>query len=326
MSPLALLSHLADGRFHSGQDLAAAFGVSRAAVWKNLKQVQRFPGITVHAVRGRGYRLDRPLELLDPDVLKYSLGDRKGEIARLVVLDRVDSTNAYLMSQPILPVGKAHVCLTEHQTAGRGRRGRPWISDFGRNLTFSLAWTFDLPLARLAGLSLAVGTALADALSSLGVQRLALKWPNDLYLDGRKLAGVLIEASGEASGPSRVVIGVGVNLAMPASCSGQIDQPWSDLRDQLGDCPPRNRIAAQIIAAVLDVLPRYAEHGLISCLDKWRRYDFFRDQAVQVMLGEQVVQGRYLGVNPDGALLLDTEVGPRSFTGGEVSLRPIGPT
>jgi len=324
MNPHALLSQLADGRFHSGEDLAAAFGVSRAAVWKQLKQLQTRPGIVVHAVRGRGYRLATPLELLDVERLGDELGEHGRHLSDTEVLQIIDSTSAYLMAQPAPAIGRGRVCLAEHQTAGRGRRGRQWLSGFGHNLTLSLAWTFDLPMARLSGLSLAAGVALADALHETGVQGLSLKWPNDLYLDGRKLAGLLVEASGEANGPSRVVIGIGINLRVDPETATAIDQPWADLHGQFGDCPPRNRIAGRVLARLVDACQRYAEQGLAPFLAEWQRYDLYLGSQVQLSLGEQLINGRYVGLNDEGNLLLDTLDGRRSFAGGEVSLRPAG--
>lgn len=324
MDPHALLSQLADGRFHSGQDLAKAFGVSRAAIWKQLKQLQTRQGIVVHGVRGRGYKLAGPLELLDLDRLHEAFADKAAYLSGIDVMQTIDSTNAYLMAQPAPPLGRGRACLAEHQTAGRGRRGREWVSGYGRNLMLSLAWTFDLPMARLSGLSLAAGVALASALHKQGVAGLALKWPNDLYLGGRKLAGLLVEVSGEASGPSRVVIGVGINLHMDPATATHIDQPWADLRAPLGDCPPRNRLAGGIIASLIDACQRYGAHGLTPFLAAWRRYDLFLGRQVQLQLGEQRIHGRYVGLNDDGSLLLDTTEGRRSFAGGEVSLRPVG--
>lgn len=322
MNPHALLRHLADGRFHSGEDLAAAFGVSRAAVWKQLKQLQTLPGITVHAVRGRGYRLASPLELLDAERLGEHLGEQGQHLADIELLPTVDSTNARLLARAAPGPGQGLACLTEHQTAGRGRRGRRWVSGFGRNLTLSLAWTFDVPMAQLSGLSLAAGTALANALAELEVSGLGLKWPNDLYLDGRKLAGLLVEASGEANGPSRAVIGVGINLCLDPASATAIDQPWADLTAQFGECAPRNRIAGTVLAHLVDGCRRYAREGLAPFLPDWRRYDLFQGREVQVRLGDRIVHGRYVGLNDDGSLLLDTAEGPRSFAGGEISLRP----
>jgi BirA family biotin operon repressor/biotin-[acetyl-CoA-carboxylase] ligase len=166
--------------------------------------------------------------------------------------------------------------------------------------------------------------ALAAALDEAGVQGLGLKWPNDLYLDGRKLAGLLVEVSGEASGPSRVVIGIGINLRIDPASASDIDQPWADLRDQLGDCPPRNRIAGRVLAQLVDTCRRYGEHGLPPFLTDWRRYDIYLGSPVQLRLGEQAIAGRYVGLNDDGNLLLETADGLRSFAGGEVSLRPAG--
>jgi BirA family biotin operon repressor/biotin-[acetyl-CoA-carboxylase] ligase len=317
-----LLQHLADGRFHSGQDLAAAFGVSRAAVWKQLKQLEQLPGVQLHAVRGRGYRLATPLELLDTERLAAHLGDAAAHLAALELLQEIDSTNAYLLaSTPPVP-GRGHACVAEYQSAGRGRRGRGWVSGFGQNLALSLAWTFDLPMAALSGLSLAAGVAVADALQAVGVQGHGLKWPNDVYRDGRKLAGILVEASGEANGPTRVVIGVGINLLMDAASASDIDQPWADLRDQLGERPPRNRIAALVIERLVSACLRYTQYGLGPFLSEWQRHDPFLGQPVELLLGEQRIAGRYVGLTEAGNLLLETADGRRSFSGGEVSLRP----
>lgn len=318
-----LLRQLADGSFHSGQELAARSGVSRAAIWKQLRQLQQLPGVTLDAVRGRGYRLATPLELLDPDRLARQLGDAGARLHALEVLAEVDSTNAYLLQQPAPMPGSGRACLAEYQRAGRGRRGRRWVSGFGRNLALSLAWTFDLPMAALNGISLAAGVAVADALQQAGVTGHGLKWPNDLYLDGRKLAGILVEAGGEADGPTRVVIGVGLNLCLDDASAAAIDQPWADLRPQLGAPPPRNRLAGSILGQLISVCEAYADHGLQPFLDAWRRHDLHLGQQVQLQLGGQTFVGRYAGLAADGGLLLETAGGLRRFAGGEVSLRPV---
>lgn len=319
-----LLQHLADGRFHSGENLADALGVSRAAVWKRLKRLQRLPGIQVDAVRGRGYRLTEPLCLLDEAELRDSAGDANHHLANIELLAEVDSTSAYLMTCPQPRPGYGYACLAEYQAAGRGRRGRRWVSGFGKNLALSLAWTFDLPMSALAGLSLAAGVAVAEALRKAGVTGHGLKWPNDLYLDDRKLAGILVEASGEASGPTRVVIGVGLNLAVDASSAGEIDQPWADLSEQLGSPPPRNRIAGLLLDQLVNACLRYGAEGLAPFLKEWQQHDLHLGRDVMLQLGEQIIHGRYVGLAEDGALLLETQSGRTAYQGGEVSLRPRG--
>jgi BirA family biotin operon repressor/biotin-[acetyl-CoA-carboxylase] ligase len=318
-----LLRQLADGGFHSGQELAALFGVSRAAIWKQLRRLQQLPGVTLDAVRGRGYRLATPLELLDADHLTRQLEEAGARLHALDVLPEVDSTNAYLLQHPAPVPGAGHACLAEYQHAGRGRRGRRWVSGFGRNLALSLAWTFDLPMAALSGISLAAGVAVADALQQAGVTGHGLKWPNDLYLDGRKLAGILVEAGGEADGPTRVVIGVGVNLSLDGVSATAIDQPWADLRQQLGAAPPRNHLAGLILGQLIGACERYADHGLQPFLEAWRRHDVHLGQQVQLQLGGQTFVGRYAGLAADGGLVLETASGLRTFAGGEVSLRPV---
>lgn len=317
-----LLKRLADGRFHSGEALANGLGISRAAVWKQLKQLQALPGIELHAVRGRGYRLAQPISLLEARLLGETVGAAAAHLSALELLTETASTNAYLMQQPPPVVGTGCACVAEHQTAGRGRRGRPWLSGFARNLSLSLAWTFDRPMAAAAGLSLASGVAVASALSEAGVSGHGLKWPNDVYLDDRKLAGILVEASGEANGPTRVVIGVGVNLAMDDETAEGIDQPWADLRDQLGTPPPRNQVAGLLLKALVNACLRYTEHGLAPFLDEWRQHDRHLGREVTVHLGDEQIRGRYVGLADDGSLLLETPSGRRVFQGGEVSLRP----
>jgi BirA family biotin operon repressor/biotin-[acetyl-CoA-carboxylase] ligase len=275
-------------------------------------------------VRGRGYRLAQPICLLEEELLREAVGEAASHLVALELLTEIESTNAYLMQQSPPLVGSGHACVAEHQTAGRGRRGRPWLSGFARNLSLSLAWTFDQPMAAAAGLSLAAGVAVASALSKSGVSGHGLKWPNDVYLDDRKLAGILVEASGEANGPTRVVIGVGINLAMDSETGGGIDQPWADLQEQLGMPPPRNRMAGLLLGALVSTCLRYAEHGLRPFLDEWQRHDRHLGRDVTVHLGNEQIHGRYVGLADDGALLLETPAGRRAFQGGEVSLRPVG--
>jgi len=317
-----LLRHLADGRFHSGQDLASACGISRAAVWKRLQQLRGLPGMELQAVRGRGYRLGTPLELLDHEHLTAALGPAAGHLQGLAVLAQVPSTNAWLLERPAPLPGSGSACLAEHQTAGRGRRGRRWVSGYGRNLALSLSWTFDLPMAAVSGISLAAGVALAGALAEVGVQGHGLKWPNDVFLEGRKLAGILVEAGGETAGPTRVVIGIGINLQVDETSATAIDQPWADLREQLGPCPPRNRIAGRVLAGLVSACLRYQQHGLAPFLDQWASHDLHLGQQVVLRQGDRTITGIHAGLAEDGRLLLDTRDGRRAFAGGEVSLRP----
>ena len=185
-----LLRRLSDGRFHSGQALAAAFGLSRASIFNVVAQAETL-GLTIHAVRGRGYRLPEPVEWLDADAIKRGLGEVAPAYS-LHLNDSVESTNTALMAAALAGAADGTVFCSEHQQAGRGRRGRPWHSVPGGSLTFSTLWRFDNGLQSLAGLSLAVGLAIARALSRHSAHPIRLKWPNDVLVDYRKLAGILV--------------------------------------------------------------------------------------------------------------------------------------
>jgi BirA family biotin operon repressor/biotin-[acetyl-CoA-carboxylase] ligase len=322
---LPLLTVLVDGRFHSGEQLAAQLGISRAAVWKRVRRLQQTLGLSVDAVRGRGYRLAAPIELLDADLIRslLSSGSRR-QLAELALLPSVASTNDLAMAaSPPLP-GAAKVWLAEHQSAGRGRRGRQWVSVFGASLYLSIAWVFDRPMSAIAGLSLVAGIAVAETLERLGVTGIALKWPNDVVVDGRKLSGILVEASGEANGPATAVVGVGLNVHLPAAVGRTIDQPWIDLRSLGLSGVGRNALAAALIDALIDSCARYARHPLADFLPRWRRYDALCDRMVQLNVSGTLREGRYLGVATSGAVRIETSAGLEEHLAGEVSLRYAG--
>lgn len=317
-----ILQRLADGRYHSGETLAAEFAISRAAIWKQLRQIRELPGVEVHAITGRGYRLTTPLELHDVDALLDAMSETsRPRLREIHLLPRVDSTNSFLNRQSPPAPSTGIACLTEHQETGRGRRGRQWQSGFARNIALSLAWRFELPLSAMSGLSLAAGVAVARALTRAGVEGHGLKWPNDVHLQGRKLAGLLVEAAGETDGPSRLVIGVGLNLSLDPDHAAEIDQPWTDLARAGHDACGRNRLAGLMLDELVSACIRYQAEGLPAFADAWRDYDLYAGQQVRLLNGETVINGRYIGLAPDGGLRLHTGKGEQVFQAGEVSLR-----
>lgn len=323
LDDIALLKLLADGEWHSGEALAERFGVSRAAVWKRLRGLERLPGIDLQKLSGRGYRLNQPLELLDRERIRSYLSDRvEVHLHTLEVLLQTNSTNDRIrkLLPPRLHSGSA--VLAEHQTAGRGRRGRQWVSPFGRNLYLSLAWRFDLPLSALSGLSLAAGVALGRSLSEAGLEKHRLKWPNDLLVEGRKMAGILVEASGEADGPCVAVIGVGLNLGLEAEWAEAIDQPWTDLHRHLPRPPGRNRLAGRLLEHLISACLQYQQQGLTPFLQEWRERDAFWNRPVVLRHSQgNEVHGICHGADDQGALLLACEGGLQRFHAGELSLR-----
>ena len=322
-SVTGLLSLLADGRFHSGQVLAQALGVSRTAVWKQMETLKR-NGIDIHAVRGRGYRLATRLELLEADRIRAGMPPRALRLMSVLeLLGCIDSTNSHLM-QRIDSLDSGHVCLCESQQRGRGRRGRRWVSPFGQNLYVSVAWHFDLPPAALAGLTLHLGMAVADALSCHGHANVKLKWPNDLYAGERKLGGILVELSGEMGGGSRIVAGLGLNVLMTRDVDGHIDQGWTSLALLDPENPPsRNRVAGQVIGAMLEALADYGAGGAGDLASRWQRYDLLAGEEVELHLPDRIVRGRAVGIDAHGGLLLRSSAGLQSYQAGEISLRTV---
>ena len=215
-----------------------------------------------------------------------------------------------------------HVCLAEQQTSGRGRRGRPWVSPYGSNIYFSILWKFAMGPAQLGGLSLAAGLAVVRSLESVGVSDVGLKWPNDIYWRGRKLAGLLLEVTGEAEGPSSVVLGVGINTGMTKKQGESIDQPWVSLHEITGgNIISRNRLAGLVLDNLIQTLVDFEAEGLQPLLEEWHRYDLYYDQPVRVHMGKRSIDGVHRGIDSAGALLLEHEGEINPYYGGEVSLR-----
>lgn len=318
-----LLTMLNDGQFHSGEALAAQLGgISRAAVWKLIRNLEAL-GVAIHAVQGRGYRLAEPMEFLDRGLILAELTDAaRPWLAGIEIYQRIDSTNTYLMSRANDGLPGGSVCLAEWQATGRGRGGRSWVSPFAANLYLSLLWRFSTGPAVLMGLSLAVGVAVARALESVGVTDLGLKWPNDLVWRQRKLGGILLEFGGESSGPCHVVVGVGLNVAMPAQAGSAIDQPWVDLRSILGQGGvSRNRLAARVLDELVALLARFEQTGFTGLSEDWQRFDLAAGRPIVLKLPNAIISGIARGVDSSGALRVETAAGIQHFMAGEISLR-----
>lgn len=318
----SVLRILSDGRFHSGSALGEALSVSRAAVWKAVQKLQHEWQVKINAIPGRGYQLAAPLTLLDKDtILSVIVPQTQSRLQEVQVLWSVDSTNRYILNLAPSGVVSGLAVLAEHQSAGRGRRGRHWVSPFGRNLYLSLLWEFELDATQLSGLSLAIAVAMTRALTKLKINDVMLKWPNDLLWQERKLCGVLLEMKGEASGPWQVVIGIGMNVNMDPIMTDEIGQPWVDLQSILGRNLDRNQLAGLILSELLDAIDQFQHLGLSPFLAEWRSRDVCRDQLVELHFPDRVQQGIARGIDSDGALLLESEGVVKAYHAGEVSLR-----
>ncbi len=316
-----LLKLLADGRFHSGEELGSALGVSRAAIWKKLKNISRL-GLELDAVRGKGYRLPRNVELLNRGAIVRDMPDSIRTSVGVDVRLCTSSTN-----DDVRKLSAAReswqVCMAEYQSHGRGRRGRSWQSPFGASLNFSMLWRVDSGLAAMEGLSLAVGLGVVKTLESFGAKGLMLKWPNDVLGNGKKLSGVLLEISGDPTGACEVVIGIGVNLVMSRDQLNAIDQPATDLREMVGLNISKNRLASRLITNLVEMLSKFKKEGFAPFRSEWLKRDAFAGQKVMLNFGAKKVSGIAAGVGENGALLLNTSEGVQSFSGGEISLRRL---
>ncbi|WP_318403538.1 bifunctional biotin--[acetyl-CoA-carboxylase] ligase/biotin operon repressor BirA [Photobacterium leiognathi] len=311
---LALIQLLADGSFHSGEKLGQALGISRAAIAKQIKVIQGW-GLDIFRVQGKGYCLASPIELLNKDNILA-----KSNCAHLELIPVIDSTNQYLLDRVgQLPSGS--VCLAEYQEAGRGRRGRQWLSPFGSNLYLSIYWRLDAGMAAAMGLSLVVGVAIAETLQQLSAPDVRVKWPNDIYYKDQKLAGILVEMTGQAGDAAHLVIGMGLNVSMPIKEQAEITQAWTNLAQACDNLPSRNQLAAQLIAHLTQTLIDYEQQGLTGFVERWNKIDNFLNRPVKLLIGERTIEGIARGIDAQGALLLETDEGVTPYIGGEISLR-----
>lgn len=318
MKSRALIELLSDGEIHSGESLAAQLGVSRTAVWKQIRRAMD-EGVEVATVRGRGYQLVSRVDLLDREVILQGLSPAHQKQLALTVLDEVDSTNAEVIRQIGCGAAGMPVVIADCQTAGRGRRGRVWQSPRGENLYLSMGLTFHGGFGVLDGLSLVLGVAVANALEGLGVPRIGLKWPNDIFLPDGKLGGILVELQGELEeGVVQVIAGIGLNVHMDRVDG--VDQPWSSL-DRA--CPEvdwsRNRIGAAVIDAILDALPIFTDSGFRDFRAPWQKRDIFKGQPLQARGGD--LEGSGVGIDEAGNYQIQTANGIVPVRAGEISLR-----
>lgn len=310
---LAILDRLSDGRFHSGEDIGVSLNISRSAISKHISTLQDW-GLVIYKIKGKGYSLSEPLELLSSDRIGYE------NLPSPILLGVTNSTNQYLLDE-MKTLESGQSCFAEYQTSGRGRRGRSWVSPFGSNIYFSLYWKLESGLAGAMGLSLAVGIAVIDALESLGCKGLKLKWPNDVYWNEKKLAGILIELSAQSGGAAHVVIGVGINVDLDDRFNSEIGQPWTDLKEVLSKEQQRNKLANALLKSMYQVMNEFQMSGLRPFIDKWKRLDNFIDKTITLQVGSTGVTGVCKGIDEQGAILLEINREIKSFIGGEISIR-----
>jgi BirA family biotin operon repressor/biotin-[acetyl-CoA-carboxylase] ligase len=323
MSALTFLAlrRLADGRFHSGEAMAKSLNRSRATLSEALKRAPEM-GIELFSVPGKGYRVAEPIEFLDARAIEGELARRDARI-RLEIVDEIESTSTRLLEMAAAGAPSGTCLAAEWQSSGRGRRGRSWVSRLGGSLTFSLLWRFERGAGHLGGLSLAVGEAVARTLAECGVDRVQVKWPNDVVVDFRKLAGILVETSGEMQGPSVAVIGVGVNYRLSERVLELIDQPVVDVWQCAPAPPSRSELLARILATLAGSLDAFDREGFAASREAWRSMHAYQGRRVRVTPAREApFDAEVTDVAADGALLVSTSDGRTvPLASAEITLR-----
>ena len=319
-----VLSILSDGKFHSGEKMSGQLNVSRSSVWMAVENAGQI-GVKIFSVRGKGYKLTHPIQLLDKNKIKLSLGEISSRV-NIEVLDVVNSTNSYLLKESAKNIPHASCIAANIQTHGKGRRGRHWQSALGESLTFSYLWRFNFGPASLSGLSLTIGIALIRSLKTIGINDALVKWPNDILIFNdnsyKKLAGILIELQGDSGGQSAAIIGVGINLNLSKNQLNKIDQPAIDINQCLGNEVNPNEFLGILLNNLTEVLSIFQNTQFSSFKDEWISYHAYQDKPVKLILGNnEVVEGRVLNISLGGSLVIQTDKGERSFTSGEISIK-----
>lgn len=312
-----LLELLKDGRFHSGQALGQALGVSRSAIWKQLQLLEAELGLVIHKVRGRGYQLATPITLLSSaEIGRSSISSGSWDIR---ILDSIDSTNAQALRSIEAGSVAPFLVLAERQTVGRGRRGRKWVSPFAENIYYSLVLRMDGGLRQLEGLSLVVGLAVMHTLREYGIPGAGLKWPNDVLVGQKKVAGILLELVGDPADVCHVVLGIGINVNMQSA--EEIDQEWTSVRLESGKVIDRNQLVARLNEVLVSYLERHRLNGFSAIQGEWEQGHLWQGRAVSLVAGVNKIDGVVLGIDRQGALRLSVEGEEKTYSGGELSLR-----
>ncbi|CAM3955629.1 bifunctional biotin--[acetyl-CoA-carboxylase] ligase/biotin operon repressor BirA [Rheinheimera salexigens] len=313
-----LLSRLSNGEFCSGQILADELGVSRTAVANYINQLQQL-GLDIYSVRGRGYCFAAAITLLDAAQINIAQGAKRPQV---LVHEITDSTNSQLQQRIkaglITELGATIVA--EAQTAGRGRRGRNWYSPFGTNLYFSMYWRLAHGMQAAMGLSLVVGLAIVRTLRQHYGVDAKLKWPNDVYINEQKVAGILVELSGQVDADCDAIIGIGLNIHMPSTATDNIDQPFTTLSQHTTESINRNQLIINLQTELIAILTEFSQSGFSCFVSEFNKVNQYQDQAIKVISTTEKV-GICRGVDKQGALLLETTHAIEPIYGGEISVR-----
>lgn len=318
-----LLQCLNTWDFRTGTEIGAQLGLSRAAVHKQVGALVE-QGVPIHRVPGRGYRFADGVALLDERVIAGQLSERaRALVSGIEILEEVDSTSGELARRGAAGAVHGRVCLAEKQLAGRGRRGRSWVASPYRDLAMSIGVEYPHWPPHLPTLGLVTAVTVVESLAGMGIRGLMVKWPNDVVHEQEKVCGILLDVTGEAHGPCRVIVGIGINVSTGGAEMRDIDQPWTSLGAITGQPLDRNTLAAQCLNSLLPAFQGFPEAGFREYRTLWRRLDALRDRLVSIhTAGGATFQGKAAGVDDTGRLKVTAADGrTRVFTQGDVSVR-----
>lgn len=300
---LKIVDILNDCKLHTGTEIAKTLGISRTAVWKVIQRLKKY-NIVIES-QHQGYHFNFPLILIDKKKIESLLQNQR---LTLEIFETIPSTSNYLRNKT--PLKNMSFCLAEHQSKGRGRLGRSWISPFGKNIYCSFSYTFDKDISEMSGLSLVIGILIAKALELLHPKlKPFLKWPNDIYLNDQKVGGVLIDLIAEAHGNCTAIISIGLNVNMKDIELEGIEQPWTSLEHSLNEKLDRNVVVVQIVQSILKGMEVFIERGLEPFLSEWKNYDLLEGENISVNTGKEIISGIAKGISPQGYLLLKLSSG-----------------
>lgn len=312
-----VLHLLADGKFHSEQEISQCLGIPGNMVFDVIKSILD-PSINLQITNLRNYRILGGLELLDPVIIQNKLGKLNQLLTQLEIITLVDSTNNYLLKK--IGLTGNYAVFAEQQTAGRGQFNRPWISNVGKNIYLSLLWYFSKHINNPAGLTLVVGIAVIKALEEYGLKGIQLKWPNDIVYQEKKLGGILVESLTRKMTMHTVIIGIGLNLYYPFTTSA-IEQAITDIFTIQKLPPQRNHLASLILKNLLNALLKFQTQGFVGFIQEWQRLDSLFNKTINIQINTNNLVGIARGVNLQGQLCVEINKKIYYFSNGEVRIK-----
>jgi len=316
-----LLEIISDGNVHSGEKLAKDLDVSRAAIWKSIRYLKTL-GLEIEAIRGKGYCLDKKFEFLSSGHIRRMMSEgSKKSCQDIDIAFQIKSTNLHLLNRLNHNSIHGSVVFAEYQSEGRGRRNKKWVSPIGSGICFSIGWHLEVMPISLELLSLYMGIAAARSLDSIGIEKVGLKWPNDIIAGERKIGGILLDIKGESTGPLDIVVGVGINYELPKHPQLNIDQPITDICSTIRERYSRNMISAILLSNIFEIFSDLKIGKNLDLINEWRKYDRYIGRKAVLILPNQKIIGLLKGVDDQGSLLMQVDGELSSYRSGEVSLR-----